>query len=60
MQLPYDPDVVLIEYRGGTFLIEQPEEVATHAQVFDLLTKTAKGPEESFSYISRLAEFDVE
>jgi transcriptional regulator with XRE-family HTH domain len=56
MQLPYDPEVVLIEYRGGTFLIEQPEEVAAHAHVFNLLKETAKDPEESLSYISDLTK----
>jgi transcriptional regulator with XRE-family HTH domain len=59
MQLPYDPEVVLIEYRGGTFLIEQPEEVAAHSQVFDLLRANAKRPEESLRYISDLVKVNV-
>jgi transcriptional regulator with XRE-family HTH domain len=56
MQLPYDPEAVLIEHRGGTFLIEKPEEVAAYAQVFDLLRANAKGPEESLRDISHLAK----
>jgi transcriptional regulator with XRE-family HTH domain len=60
MQLLYDPDVVLIEYRGGTLRIDRPEEVDAHAQVFDLLGKTAKGPEESLKEISHLAKLKAE
>jgi Domain of unknown function (DUF5753) len=57
MQLPQpDPEVVLLEYRGGTLHIDQPEDVTTHAQVFDRLKETAKGPEESLSYISDLTD----
>jgi transcriptional regulator with XRE-family HTH domain len=61
MQLPDpDPEVVVIEYRSGTLRMDHPEEVAMHALVFDRLKATAKGPEESLSYISHLAELDVE
>jgi transcriptional regulator with XRE-family HTH domain len=60
MQLPYNPDVVLIEYRGGTLRIEQPEKVAAHAQIFDLLRANAKGPEESLRDISQLAKLTAE
>jgi transcriptional regulator with XRE-family HTH domain len=61
MQLPDpDPEVVVIEYRGGTLYIERPEDVTTHAQVFDRIRAAAKGPEESLSYISHLARLDVE
>jgi transcriptional regulator with XRE-family HTH domain len=60
MQLPYDPDVVLIEYRGGTFRIDQPEEVAAHTQVFDLLKANAKDSEESLRDISHLAKLKAE
>jgi transcriptional regulator with XRE-family HTH domain len=56
MQLPYDPEVVLIEYGGGTFPIEHPEEVAAYAQVFDLLRANAKGLEESLRDISHLGK----
>jgi transcriptional regulator with XRE-family HTH domain len=56
MQLPYDPEVVLIEYRNGTFPIEQPEEVAAYGQVFDLLRANTKGLEESLREISHLAK----
>lgn len=56
MQLPYDPDVVVIEYRGGTFPIEKPEEVSAYAQVFDLLRANTKGLEESLRDISHLAK----
>jgi transcriptional regulator with XRE-family HTH domain len=62
MRLPHpDPEVVVVEYRGGTLYIERPEDVTTHAHVFDLIRATAKGPEESRSYISDLAnKLDVE
>jgi hypothetical protein len=59
MQLPYDPEVVVIEYRGGTLLLEQPEEVAEHAQVFNRLRETAKSPKESLKDISHLAKLQV-
>ena len=55
-----DPEVAVVEYRGGIIYIERSEDVAAYAHVFDRIRATAKGPEESFSYISRLAEFDVE
>jgi transcriptional regulator with XRE-family HTH domain len=62
MRLPHpDPEVVVVEYRGGTLYIERPEDVTTHAHVFDLIRATAKGPEESTRYISDLAnKLDVE
>jgi hypothetical protein len=56
MQLPHpDPEVVVIEYRGGALYIERSEDVTAHAHVFDRIRATAKGPEESIDYISRLA-----
>jgi transcriptional regulator with XRE-family HTH domain len=56
MQLPHpDPEVVVIEYRGGTLYIERSEDVTAHAHVFDRIRATAKGPEESIDYISHLA-----
>jgi transcriptional regulator with XRE-family HTH domain len=55
-----NPEVVIIEYRGGILYIERSEDVAAHAHAFDHIRATAKGPEESLSYISCLAEFDVE
>jgi hypothetical protein len=62
MRLPRpDPEVVVIEYRGGTLYIEQLEDVAMHADVFDRIIATARGPEESISYISNLAnKLDVD
>jgi transcriptional regulator with XRE-family HTH domain len=61
MQLPRpDPEVVVIEYRGGTLYIERSEDVTAHAHVFDLIRATAKGPE-SISLISSMAKkLDVE
>jgi transcriptional regulator with XRE-family HTH domain len=56
MQLPPpDPQVVVIEYRGGTLYLERPEEVAAHSQVFDHIRANAKGTEESIQYISDIA-----
>ena len=60
MQLPYDPEVVVIEHRGGTLCMEKPQEVAMHDQVFAHLKATAKGPEESLSYIYHLAKLKAE
>ena len=62
MQLSHpDPEVVVIEYRGGTLYIERSEDVTAHAQVFDRIRANAKGPEESISHISHLAnKLDVE
>ena len=56
MQLPRpDPQVVVIEYRGGVLYIEKSEDVTMHADMFDLMIANAKGPEESITYISKLA-----
>jgi hypothetical protein len=56
MQLAHpDPEVVVIEYRGGILYIERSEDVAAHAHVFDWIRTTTNGPEESLSYISHLA-----
>ncbi len=51
---PPDPEVVVIEYRGGNLYLEGSEDVTTHADVFDRIRANAKGPEESISYISEL------
>jgi transcriptional regulator with XRE-family HTH domain len=57
MRLPHpDPEVVVIEYRGGNLYIERSEDVTAHAHVFDRIRATAKGPEESTSYISHLVQ----
>ena len=57
MQLPHpDPEVVVIEYRGGALYLERSEDVTAHANLFDRIRATAKGPEESFSFISHLAK----
>ena len=37
-----DPEVVVIEYRGGTLYIEQSEDVAMHADVFDRIMSNRK------------------
>jgi transcriptional regulator with XRE-family HTH domain len=56
MRVPHpDPEVVVIEHRGGTLYIEQPEDLSAHTHVFDRLIANAKGPEESTGYISDLA-----
>jgi transcriptional regulator with XRE-family HTH domain len=47
-----DPEVVVIEHRGGILYIERSEDVAAYAHVFDWIRATAKGPEESISYIA--------
>jgi transcriptional regulator with XRE-family HTH domain len=61
MQLAPDPEVVVIEYRGGILYLERSEEVAAYTHVFDRIRATAKGPEESISYISHIAnELNVE
>src|SRR5215218_8675001 len=53
MQLPHpDPEVVVIEYRGGALYLERSEDVSAHAHLFDRIRATAKGPEESTRYIS--------
>ena len=53
MQLAHpDPEVVVIEHRGGILYIERSEDVAAYAHVFDWIRATAKGPEESISYIT--------
>jgi transcriptional regulator with XRE-family HTH domain len=38
------PEVVVIEYRGGTLYLERSEDVTAHAQVFDRIRATAKAP----------------
>jgi transcriptional regulator with XRE-family HTH domain len=47
-----DPDVVVIEHRGGVLYLERPQEVAAYTHIFDRIRATAKGPEESISFIS--------
>jgi hypothetical protein len=61
MRLPHpDPEVVVIEYGGGILYLEQSEDVTAHINLFDRLIATATGPEESLSYISHLAQLNVE
>ena len=61
IKLPHpDPEVVVIEYRGGALYLERPEDVSAHAHLFDRIRATAKGPEESTRYISDLATLNVE
>ena len=52
MQLADSPEVVVIEHRGGVLYIERSEDVAAYVHVFDWIRATAKGPEESISYIT--------
>ena len=52
MQLANSPEVVVIEHRGGFLYIERAEDVAAYVHVFDWIRATAKGPEESISYIT--------
>jgi transcriptional regulator with XRE-family HTH domain len=47
-----DPEVVVIEHRGGVLYLERSEEVAAYTHVFDRIRATAKGPEESISFIT--------
>jgi transcriptional regulator with XRE-family HTH domain len=49
---PPDPEVVVIEHRGGILYLERSEEVAAYTDVFDRIRATAKGPEESMSFIT--------
>lgn len=57
MKLPHpDPEVVVVEYRGGNLYLERSDDVAVHAHVFDRIRATAAGPDESIKLISRLAE----
>ena len=56
MGLPHpDPEIVVIEYRGGNLYIERSEDVVVHAHVFDRIRANAKGPDESIRQILRLA-----
>ena len=56
MQLPHpDPEVVVIEYRGGNLYLERSEEVRMHTDLFDRIRANAIGPDESLEYITRLA-----
>jgi transcriptional regulator with XRE-family HTH domain len=53
MQLAHpNQEIVVIEHRGGIIYIERSEDVAAHAHVFDWIRATAKGPEDSISYIA--------
>lgn len=55
MQLPHpDPEVVVVEYRGGILYLESKEDVALHTRMFDLIRATAKGPDDSMRYIAQL------
>jgi transcriptional regulator with XRE-family HTH domain len=55
MQLPHpDPEVVVVEYRGGILYLESKEDVALHNRLFDLIRATAKGPDDSMRQIARL------
>jgi transcriptional regulator with XRE-family HTH domain len=47
-----DPEVVVIEHRGGVLYLERSEEVAAYTHVFDRIRATAKGPEETIGFIT--------
>jgi transcriptional regulator with XRE-family HTH domain len=49
-----DPQVVVIEHRGGVLYLERPDEVGAYIDVFDRIRATAKGPEESISFITNM------
>lgn len=56
MQLPHpDPEVVVIEHRGGNLYIERSDDVRMHNHIFDRIRASATGPDESLDYIARLA-----
>lgn len=48
-----DPDVVYVEYRLGSLLLETPSEVAAYVTIFDHLRARALGPDESRDLITR-------
>lgn len=51
-----DPDVVYVQYRRGSFYLEEPAEVDDYTQLFDQLRARALGPDESRSLIKRIAD----
>ncbi|WP_067475578.1 helix-turn-helix domain-containing protein [Actinomadura hibisca] len=40
-----DPDVAYVEYRLGSIFLEEPQEVAVYAKIFNLLRADALGPD---------------
>jgi hypothetical protein len=50
-----DPDVVYLQYRGGSLYLEDSAEVAAYAELFDHLRARALGPDESRALIAQLA-----
>ncbi|MFC4054345.1 helix-turn-helix domain-containing protein [Actinomadura syzygii] len=53
---PIDPDVVYLELRPNGLYLEQPDEIAAYAMLFDQLRARALGPEESRSLIKDAAK----
>jgi transcriptional regulator with XRE-family HTH domain len=50
-----DPDVVYIQYRLGSIYLEDPDDIAAYAELFDHLRARALGPDESRALITHLA-----
>jgi hypothetical protein len=51
-----DPSLVYREISPSSVYLEGPEQVAERRRVFEHLSATALGPEESIAYLRRLAE----
>lgn len=51
-----DPDVVYVQYRGGSIYLEDSADVDAYAELFDHLRARALGPDESRALITRLAD----
>ncbi|WP_034486282.1 helix-turn-helix domain-containing protein [Actinomadura oligospora] len=50
-----DPEAAYVEYRLGNIILEEPEEVATYAKVFDLLRADALGPDATRALLGEVA-----
>ncbi|MEV4051624.1 helix-turn-helix transcriptional regulator [Amycolatopsis sp. NPDC049688] len=53
---PGDPGVAYVEHRAGGFYLEQPHEIEAHKVAFAHLSALALTPDESVTFIQRLAE----
>ncbi|EOD67518.1 helix-turn-helix domain-containing protein [Amycolatopsis vancoresmycina] len=51
-----DPGVAYVEHRAGGFYLEQPHEIEAHEVAFAHLSALALAPDESVTFIERLAE----
>lgn len=52
---PADPDVVYVQYRLGSIILEELPQVTEYIEVFDQLRARALGPDESRDLITRIA-----